>query len=310
MQNNGRYKRRLGNSCFSLKVRNTGIHKGRYIMQKTKQNTKELIPCLISHCAIAVKLATWLSTATLRTPNQLSSLLPDCSHHGLHPWDVAVLKAHDLKWTTLQEIKKKQCREVLVIRKPAENIPFSLEEVPCTWGIYIYQWPWQNISKEAPCSYFGSMRVFPLPPPPPPVANVAPSATKPVVPACPPSFQSAAEAWCVVLQWSPSILAQVKPIHCAPGAEHVGEPLCQDCGPPSWGTMEHTAHHIPSPCLGSAQLIFLFCSFFLFTIHCKKKKKGTRFLKLERYVQWKKTNSILKWLSQWWLVICAVSSTW
>lgn len=58
MQNNGRYKRRLGNSCFSLKVRNTGIHKGRYIMQKTKQNTKELIPCLISHCAIAVKLAT------------------------------------------------------------------------------------------------------------------------------------------------------------------------------------------------------------------------------------------------------------
>lgn len=59
--------------------------------------------------------------------------------------------------------KKKQCREVLVIRKPAENIPFSLEEVPCTWGIYIYQWPWQNISKEAPCSYFGSMRVFPPP---------------------------------------------------------------------------------------------------------------------------------------------------
>lgn len=164
MQNNGRYKRRLGNSCFSLKVRNTGIHKGRYIMQKTKQNTKELIPCLISHCAIAVKLATWLSTATLRTPNQLWSLLPDCSHHGLHPWDVAVLKAHDLKWTTLQEIKKKQCREVLVIRKPAENIPFSLEEVPCTWGIYIYQWPWQNISKEAPCSYFGSMRVSPPPP--------------------------------------------------------------------------------------------------------------------------------------------------
>lgn len=111
MQNNGRYKRRLGNSCFSLKVRNTGIHKGRYIMQKTKQNTKELIPCLISHCAIAVKLATWLSTATLRTPNQLWSLLPDCSHHGLHPWDVAVLKAHDLKWTTLQEIKKKNSAE-------------------------------------------------------------------------------------------------------------------------------------------------------------------------------------------------------
>lgn len=307
MQNNGRYKRRLGNSCFSLKVRNTGIHKGRYIMQKTKQNTKELIPCLISHCAIAVKLATWLSTATLRTPNQLWSLLPDCSHHGLHPWDVAVLKAHDLKWTTLQEIKKKTVQRGPCHQKACWKYTIFLGGSPMYMGnLYLPM---------AMAEYFQGSSLFIFwqhesVPPPPPVANVAPSATKPVVPACPPSFQSAAEAWCVVLRWSPSILAQVKPIHCAPGAEHVGEPLCQDCGPPSWGTMEHTAHHIPSPCLGSAQLIFLFCSFFLFTIHCKNKKKGTRFLKLERYVQWKKTNSILKWLSQWWLVICAVSSTW
>lgn len=225
---------------------------------------------------------------------------------GLHLWDVAVLKAHDLKWRTLQEIKKNSAERFL-----------SSESL-----LKIYHFPWRKSHVHGEfISTNGHGRIFPRKllvhilaawecSPPLPVANVAPSATKPVVPACPPSFQSAAEAWCVVLQWSPSILAQVKPIHCAPGAKHVGEPLCQDCGPPSWGTMEHTAHHIPSPCLGSAQLIFLFCSFFLFTIHCKNKKKGTRFLKLERYIQWKKTNSILKWLSQWWLVICAVSSTW
>lgn len=146
MQNNGRYKRRLGNSCFSLKVRNTGIHKGRYIMQKTKQNTKELIPCLISHCAIAVKLATWLSTATLRTPNQLWSLLPDCSHHGLHPWDVAVLKAHDLKWTTLQEIKKNSAERSL-----------SSESL-----LKIYHFPWRKSHVHGEfISTNGHGRIFP-----------------------------------------------------------------------------------------------------------------------------------------------------
>lgn len=306
MQNNGRYKRRLGNSCFSLKVRNTGIHKGRYIMRKTKQNTKELIPCLISHCAIAVKLATWLSTATLRTPNQLWSLLPDCSHHGIAPMRCCSAESSWLEVKDFAGDKKNSAERFL-----------SSESL-----LKIYHFPWRKSHVHGEfISTNGHGRIFPRKllvhilaawecSPPLPVANVAPSATKPVVPACPPSFQSAAEAWCVVLQWSPSILAQVKPIHWAPGAKHVGEPLCQDCGPPSWGTMEHTAHHIPSPCLGSAQLIFLFCSFFLFTIHCKNKKKGTRFLKLERYIQWKKTNSILKWLSQWWLVICAVSSTW
>lgn len=168
MQNNGRYKRRLGNSCFSLKVRNTGIHKGRYIMQKTKQNTKELIPCLISHCAIAVKLATWLSTATLRTPNQLWSLLPDCSHHGLHPWDVAVLKAHDLKWTTLQEIKKKTVQRGPCHQKACWKYTIFLGGSPMYMGNLYLPMAMAEYFQGSSLFIFWQHESVPPPPPSPP----------------------------------------------------------------------------------------------------------------------------------------------
>jgi len=53
MQKNGWYKGRSGKpGCFSCHVRNTGIHRGRYIMQKKR---KEPIPCSISRCALAAK---------------------------------------------------------------------------------------------------------------------------------------------------------------------------------------------------------------------------------------------------------------
>lgn len=72
MENTVWYKGKLGNSCFSHSVRNTGIHRKRYSVQKYANKPKEAIPCWISlchlfHCA-------WFSwVETMGQPVQTSS---------------------------------------------------------------------------------------------------------------------------------------------------------------------------------------------------------------------------------------------
>lgn len=128
-------------------------------MQKTKQNTKEPIPCLISHCACCQACHL---TGHSHTGDPKAALLTAAWSQSPQ---VAAMRCccAESSWLEVKDfagVKKKNSAERFFIRKPAEIMPFSLEEVLCTWGIDIYQRPWQNISEEAPCSYFVSMRVL------------------------------------------------------------------------------------------------------------------------------------------------------
>lgn len=175
MQNSGWYKGRSGNSCcVSRHVRNAGVHREIHDAENPER-AHSLFDFPMRPCCQPSR-----GGAGTSCPNPAPL---GCSHRRYlqqHPWGLAVLKTCDRKQRVWQE-RKKWCRMVHIPRNPAEQYLFPWKksylhgEFTCIndCGRIFLRKPLVNILAAWEWFFF-------------PVTNVAPSATKPLVPrVCP-----------------------------------------------------------------------------------------------------------------------------